>query len=142
MPTTDFQPDEAGSNPVITDESPKSRRAFASVTRELSDEDLRSAGVQKLLLDYLERAESENAGLRSFREKFYQAQTRIGVLEAKTAANRASDVVSLACITIGAAALGYAPSLTSTALGGYISVLFGAVLIIAGIAAKVIREWN
>jgi hypothetical protein len=35
------------------------RQAFRDLRRQLTDEDLGSAGVQKLLLDELERAESQ-----------------------------------------------------------------------------------
>lgn len=140
MPNPDAQPDEAGSKPITGDETPKSHRAFSRLKRELSDEELGSPGVQKLLLDYLAQADEENATLKSYRDKFHDADKRNGVLEEKRKTNSASEAISIGSLAVGAAALGYAPSLWSTPHGGYFALAFGAVLVSVGILAKVIRR--
>jgi hypothetical protein len=140
MPSADVQPDESGSNLITSEESPKSHRAFSRLKRELSDEELSSPGVQKLLLDYLAKADDEIATLKSFRDRFYESDKRHGVLEEKLKINTSAEVISLGSLAVGSAALGYAPSLWSTAHGGPIAIAFGMVLILAGIGAKVIRR--
>jgi hypothetical protein len=141
MPPSDVQPDEVGSKPITTEDAPKSHRAFSRLKRELSDDELSSPGVQKLLLDYLAQAEDENATLKPFRDKYYDADKRNGVLEEKLKAEVAAEVLSTGTIAIGAAALVYGPSVWSTQpTTGTIAVSFGAVLTAVGIFAKVIRR--
>lgn len=140
MASIDIQPDETGSNPITTEESPKIHRAFSRLKRELSDEDLASPGVQKMLLDYVERADEENAALKKFRDKFHESDKRNGILEEKLKINAAAEALSMGSLAVGAAALGFAPSLWSTSVGGPIALTFGSVLVMVGILAKVIRR--
>jgi hypothetical protein len=136
MASSDIQPDESGSKPVTAEEAPKAHRAFSRLKRELSDEELNSSGVQKLLLDILAQAEDEIAALKSFRDKFYEADKRIGVLEAKGRVHIAAEVLSTGTIAVGAAALVYGAAQPT---GGTIWLVFGGVLTATGIAAKVIQ---
>ena len=106
----------------------------------MSDSDLKSPGAQKLLLEYLTRAEDEITVLKHFQEKYHEADKDKGVLEEKLKISRASEAISMASLATGAAALGYAPMLTSTPSGGWFAVAFGTVLVCIGIAAKVIRK--
>ena len=93
-----------------------------------------------MLLDYLAQADDENATLRSYRDRFHEADKRNGVLEEKLKINTAAEVISMGSLAVGAVALGYAPSLSSVPHGGQFAVAFGAVLIGVGILAKVIRR--
>jgi hypothetical protein len=55
----DLAPEDTGETSAPS--SPKKgRQAFKTVTRELSEEDLANPAVQKLLLDDLDRLETEN----------------------------------------------------------------------------------
>ena len=133
------QPEEMGSKPIAADDAPKSHRAFSRLKRELSDEDLNSPGVQKLLLDYLERAEEENASLKSVLEKYHEADKKNVVLEQKLRTNTAAEVMSTGCVAIGAAALVYVPVVWPSQPTGSIALFFGIIVTALGIAAKVIR---
>lgn len=138
MPINENQPDETGAEPV-TANAPKSRRALSHLKRELTDEELGSSGVQKMLLEMLERAEEENIDLKSFREKYYQLDKQLGVMQEKLKVAIASEVVSMGSLAIGAAALAYAPSLWASQPSGWIVLASGVVLTVVGIVAKVIR---
>lgn len=140
MQSMDTQPNEVGSRPITVEEAPKSHRAFSGLKRELSDEELSSPGVPKLLLDYLAEANNDNATLKSFRDRFHEADKRNGVLEEKLKINAAAEAISMGSLAVGAGAMGYAPSLWSTPHGGPIVLTFGAILTIIGILAKVIRR--
>lgn len=83
MPIEDVQPDEAGSKPIIAEDAPKSRSALSRLKRELSDEELKEPGVQKMLLDSLFRAEEDNARLMSLRDKYHEADKQNCVLNEK-----------------------------------------------------------
>lgn len=140
MPIDDIQPDEAGSKPVVpTEDVPKARSALSRLKRELSDEELGQPGVQKLLLDYLFRAEEENATLRSIREKYHEADKENGILREKLKTGNAMDLISIGTLTIGGVVLGSATSVWASQPTGWIALLVGVALIVLGIVAKAVR---
>lgn len=140
MPPSDAQPDEVGSKPIESEEAPKAHRAFSRLKRELSDDDLNAPGVQKMLLESLAQAEEETTALKSFRDKYYEADKRNAVLEEKRNVDVAAEVLSTGTIAIGAAALVYGACDWSHQPNAEIAVALGAVLTLVGILAKVIRR--
>ena len=114
MATSDAQPDESGSKPVTVEDAPKTHRAFSRLKRELTDEDLKSPGVQKLLLDYVAQADDEVSALKPFREKYHESDKQNGVLQEKLRTNRAFDAISTGTLAIGGAAVGYAEGVNKT----------------------------
>lgn len=116
------------------------RKALSSARRELSEKELSSSAVQKLLLDEIDRLEDENVELSGYRGRFYEVDKKAAVLEQKGKISIAYEVISLACITIGAAALGYAPAVWANQPTGYISIAFGLVLVVCGIVAKAVKS--
>lgn len=138
MSVADIQPDEAGAKPSAPP-TQKTRKALSNLKRELTDEELGSTGVQKLLIDEVEKTSEENSELRGFREKFHEIDKKCEVLAAKQKTAISIEIISMACLAVGAAALGFAPSLWPHQPAGWISIAFGAVLLILGAAAKAIR---
>jgi hypothetical protein len=132
------QPDEHGAQPI---EAPvfKTRKALARVPRELSQEDLATPGVQKMLIEELERAEEDVSELKAFRDKFHVADKDLAVTKQKVKGWTAMEMISTACIAVGAAAFAYAPEAAKTPSGGWIAAGSGAVLMVIGIIAKAIR---
>lgn len=116
------------------------RRAFASSHRELSDKELLSPAVQKLLLDEIDRLEGDNAELGGYRSRFHDADKKAAVLQQKQAISIAHEIISLSCITVGGAALGYAPSVWTSQPTGGIALAFGVVLVFGGIVAKAVKS--
>jgi hypothetical protein len=138
MASDEVQPDEAGAHPVSS-LAPKSRRALSRLKRELTDEELSSPGVQKLLLDALEQAVEENGELRCFRDKYYESDKQNGVLREKFKTHVAVEALSLGSLSIGAAAIVYAPIAWPHQPDGWVSLGFGIALTIVGVVAKVVR---
>ena len=138
MSVSQPQPDERGALPV---DAPlfKSRKALARVSRELTQEDLGTAGVQKMLVEELDRAEEEVTELRGLREKFHAADKELAVTKQKVKGWSAMEMISTACIAAGAAAFAYAPEAAHSTYGGWVAVAFGVVLTAIGITAKAIR---
>ena len=136
--THDQVPEDTGDAPGLSQK--KGQRAFQKITRELSDDDLANPAVQKILLDEKEQLEVENTELRSYREQFHLADKRVAVLEEKDKTYVAAEIVSGICLTVGAAMLGYAPSLWKFQPSGWLISVFGAVLIIGGVVAKVVKR--
>ncbi len=59
------------------------RQVFRNIRRQLTDEDLASPGVQKLILDELELAEADCEFLESYVERYHDADKRAAILEEK-----------------------------------------------------------
>jgi hypothetical protein len=131
----DFAPEETGATPVAGQE-PKSRKTFARIKVELSAEELASPGVQKMIVEELGRSQEAIASLECYRDKFYAADKELGIQVEKHKKNVALEIISGGTLTVGAAAIGYAPSLTSLPFAGYIAVSFAVVLILIGVIAK------
>ncbi|QFY43628.1 hypothetical protein F6R98_14180 [Candidatus Methylospira mobilis] len=123
--------------PVVKGSS--SRKSFAKLRRELSDEELSSPAVQRMLIDEIERLDSERIELASFRTKFHDSDKRAAILEERFKSKVSIEIIHVACITVGAGALGYAPSIWQTQPTAWMATIFGVVLIVAGLAAKAVK---
>ena len=137
--------DNADQEPEATKEAassyvPKGRRSFAKMRRELSEEELSTPAVQKLLIDETERLETENRTLAEFRDNYHRADKRVAILEEERKKSVAQEIIFGVCLAVGAAALGYAPSVWSEQPTGWIFLVFGFILIICGIASKVVKR--
>lgn len=138
MAVEDVQPEDTGAVAAPAPVS-KVRRALSSLKRELTDDELASTGTQKMLLEELERLTEENSVLGSFRSLFHEADKNVAILSEKQKKNISFEIISGACLAIGAASLGYAPSVWDYPPSGPILIAFGVVLTIGGVVAKAIR---
>ena len=141
MAINELQPDDAGATPAVPQHN-KSRRAFSRLKRELTDEELGSPGAQKMLLEELERLGEDNSVLQSYRDKFYDCDKHLTVANAKLKRTIGMEILSGGCVAIGAAAMGYAPAVWTSQPTGWISLVFGAVVTVVGIAAKAMTYEN
>lgn len=131
----DVEPQETGEGtPQHATKGTSGRKSFAKLRRELSDEELSSPAVQRMLLDEIERLDAEREELVSFRKKFHDSDKRAAILEEKFKTKISIEIIHLACMTVGAAAIGYAPSQK-----GLTAWIFGGILIVAGIVARVVK---
>lgn len=136
----DVEPQEVAEGaPQLASKGTSSRKSFLKLRRELSDEEASSPAVQRMLLDEIERLDAERGELASFRNKFHESDKRAAILEEKFRGKISTEIIHVACITVGAAALGYAPSIWQTQPMAWMSTIFGVVLIIAGLAAKAVK---
>lgn len=119
----------------------KGRKAFSKLRRELTDEELSSPAVQRMLLDDIERLEKETEKLGGYQDRYYVAETKAAVLNEKLKVNVAHDVIFGVCLTVGSAIVGFAPSLwLPDKPYGWIAIGLGMSLIIGGIASKVVKR--
>lgn len=140
MTSIEIQPDELGAEPVSTG-APKTRRALSRLKRELSEEELGTTGVQKMLVAEVERLDEENGALVEFRDKYYDLKADLAVAKQKENQGQAAEVISSACIALGGAALGYVPAVWGNQrLSAVLAIVIGLVLIVAAIVAKVVRR--
>src|SRR4051794_275993 len=105
-PLPETQPDESGAQPVAAPTS-KSRRALSRLKRELTEEELATSGVQKMLLEEIERVQEEVNELRLLQAQYHTADKAVAVLTEKLRTKLGAEIISAACLTVGAAAIGY-----------------------------------
>jgi hypothetical protein len=118
----------------------KGRRSFSRARRELTDEELGHPAVQKMMMDELDRLDGENGELKLYVEKFHGADKNSAILSEKLKKENAREIVFGAMMTIGAAAIGFAPTAGANGSPNYIILTFGAILVAAGIASKVVTK--
>ena len=131
MATSEALPHTAGTVPG----KGKGRQALSKVRRELSEEESSSPAVQRMLLDDLERLETEASELREFKDRFHATDKDAAVLRQRLRASGARD----GSLAVGAALIGLAPSLWPHPPIGWIVVGLGVVLIVLAVAK---RSWS
>ncbi len=133
----DVEIDVEPSNDEGTSHIKSSRKAFSKLATELTDEELNSPGVQKMLLAEINRLESTVIYTEKFKDKFHEADKDRAVLKEKEKTFIFSEILYSVCLTLGAALIGISPSLkTSPILIGAIGVL----LVIGAVFAKVVKK--
>lgn len=137
----DVEPsDSSAATVTIAPKGNSGRRSFSNLRRELTDEELTSAAVQRMLLDELERLDRECGDLSSVREKFHTCDKRVGVLEERFKAKVSLEIMHVTCFLISGSALGYGTSnWGAQPTVSLLALIFGGVLAIAGVVAKVIK---
>lgn len=125
---------------AILEELPKGRRSFAKMRRELTEEELSTPAVQKILMDDIERLESENEFLTEYKDKYHEADKLAAILKEREKRNIAMEIVHGVGLTVGAVLVSSAlPTWESQPLG-WILLICGAGLFIGSIIAKVVTR--
>lgn len=93
----------------------RGRSAFASISRQVTDDDLAHSGVQRVLLDYMDQLVEETDELRSYRDRYHAADKEAAIVKTQLAESRQrkkmEELLGGIGLTIGGALLGIAPSL-------------------------------
>ena len=131
----DIAPEDPGdgtSSPIR-----KGRSAFKNLRRELTEDELASPAIQRMLIDEIERLEEENIDLKEAQNLYHEADKRSAVLEEKLKDRLGQEIMYGSCLAVGAAAMGYAPAIWGPGrLTGLIFIALGAILIIAVIISR------
>jgi hypothetical protein len=115
------------------------RQAFRDIRRQLQEADLASPGVQKLLLDDLERAEAHNNILEGYIERYHQADKRAAVLEERLKSEKTIEIMFGVGISVGSALVGAAPSFWEQPhYAGPVVLSLGGLLIVGSIFARIV----
>lgn len=128
------------SQPLTTAPPSGRRLAFGEIKRQLSDEDLKSPGVQKLLLDDLERAESECEIMQGYIERYHDADKRAAVLEERVRSGTAIEIMFGVGVGLGGTIMGLAPMFWSDQPKGYIALIIGGLLICGASIARMVKR--
>lgn len=131
---------EGGSAGIAGLPEPKGRRVtFGKVRRELSEEELSSPGVQKMLLDELDRMNGAEEELKICIGNLHEKSTLLAVSEEKLKTHHAFDVLSSGTIAAGSLIFGAAFSIKDAGNLVIILIILSILLVAIGIVAKVMR---
>ncbi|WP_175127813.1 hypothetical protein [Achromobacter piechaudii] len=140
---SDVEPEEpsARETAVPVSKGTSGRKSFSNLRRELSDEELSSPAIQRMLLDEIERLDSECGDLRVSRENFHRCDKRVGILEERFRTKVSLEIMHVTCFLLSGSAFGYAASnwTSPPTIVSVLALIFGGVLAIAGIVAKVVK---
>jgi len=126
-------------NPPTTATSGK-RLVFREIRRQMSDADLASPGVQKLLLDELERAEDTCENLQGYVDRYHEADKRAAVLDEKLRTQNAVEIFFAVGLAMGGAIVGLAPFFWDEPGKGPIVLVVGAVLIVGSCVGRIVKK--
>ena len=82
------------------------RQSFGGLRRQLSEEELSGPGVQKMLLDEIDRLDGELVQASDMAEKFHVADKDAAILRERFKSHTALELISTASLTVGSVALG------------------------------------
>lgn len=121
---------------------PQSRRpSFGGVRRQLTEVELQTPAVPKLLLDILEEAEASRDEYKSYVGAFHAADKRAAVVGEKLSASRSVDVFFGVGVGLGGAILGLAPFFWGQGtLYGVLCVIVGFGLIGGATAGRLVKQ--
>ncbi len=122
-----------------TPQHKKPRRSFGKVRRELTEEELDTSGVQKMLLDEVDRLEGVEIDLKSTSERFHGANTQLEVAKEKLKTHNSFEIISTGTVAVGSLLFGAAFNWKDDSTLFWILICLGCMLIVIGIAAKVLR---
>lgn len=133
----DQEPESIEPEEVI--KAPKKKKSLSNLRRQLNEEELKSSGVQVLLLDKIDELEEQVSEFSGFRDKFYKADKEKSVLEERMRHSIASEIMFGTALTLGALLIGLNPTYEETKFTNYLLVI-GGILIIGAILSRVVRK--
>ena len=129
------------SNPAPLTIAPTGKRqAFRDIRRQLQETELASPGVQRLLLEDLERAEGQCDILQGYVDRYHEADKRAAVLLEKVRTQTAIEIYFGVGLGVGCAIIGLAPSFWDTTSKGPITLTVGILLVIGATLGRLIKR--
>jgi hypothetical protein len=138
------QPDVEPKDPprvseTVQTKSPSNRKSFSNARRDLTEAELGTSAVQKLLLDEIDRLEEAVVDAKEVRAQFHDADKRAAVLAEKFKGKVSMEIFQIGCVTCGGILIGLSPSVWSVQHFGQIAACVGFLLVVTGIVAKALK---
>lgn len=122
----------------------KSKKAFSKISRELSEDDLKAPGTQRLLLSEIDQYEECKAQLEKYRTLYFNSIADCRVLKEQLKSNAALEITTGSIIALGPALMTLAPSIVDKDGNWYyvstIVLIIGLSLLIGGIITKMLTH--
>lgn len=116
------------------------RQAFRDIRRQLQETELANPGVQRLLLEDLERAEGQCDILQGYVARYHEADKRSAILEEKLRTQTAIEIFFGVGLGVGCMMLGLVPSIWDATFKGPVFLITGIILVVGAVGARVIKR--
>lgn len=133
MPTVDVAPDEQG---AVPEHAPQGKDALSGVDRVITLDDLQYVGVQKLVLDRLDRAERSALRLERIQGEFSQAKIDLAVANAEVGRLLNLDTMRSTMLGLGCLFVGLVPSIADKPLLATFVGIGGIAMVVVSHQAK------
>jgi hypothetical protein len=111
---------------------------YSLIKREISEEDLQSPAVQRILLGEVDKLQYRVLNLEKIEEQFHALDKKCAGLEEKIKSLTSREVLYGFCLTIGAAIIGLS-SLVWKDGYGWIAIIIGSLLVLGAVSSKLIK---
>jgi hypothetical protein len=133
MATVDVAPDELG---AVPEETPQGKDALSGVDRVITLDDLNYLGVQKLVLDRLDRAERAAVRLERLQSEFAQARIELAIAKAEVERLLDVDTMRSTLLGVGCLFVGLVPSIIDKPVLASFVAVGGIAMIVVSHNAK------
>lgn len=134
-------PEKAGANVVETEnQSIVPNSPYSGIRREISEEDLSSPPVQRILLGEVDKLQNKVEKLELIELQFYAIDKKAAILEEKLKAVKLHEFLYSICLAIGSAVIGLSSVIWDSGYG-WIAIVIGAILVVTGIVSRGIK-WH
>ena len=139
---------EVKNAPIAIPNSP-----YSNIKREITEEDLKSPAVQRILLGEVDKLENRNLELENvlnnsiskysnLQDNFHEIDKQKSILEEKLKTHKSQEILYSFCLTSGSILIGLAKLVwEKDADLGALFIGIGVLLIIGGIISKAVK-WN
>lgn len=111
---------------------------YAKVQRLLSEEDMNSPAVQKLLLNENARMNKEIEKLHLVEEKYHNRDKEAAILEEKLKKTTGAEILYTVCTGGGSALVGFSKAFWDN--NGWVLLVMGFVFVICGLVFKFVKR--
>ena len=141
MSNSNIPDSDSGSTPVITGDNNKSASKFPKISRDITDQELKtSSGARKLLLMDLDRLYRENDELNHYKDDFYRIDKDYAVMQVQIDDVKSRRFLSDAAKMAGSIIIGLIPSMGGKLSGWVIFTI--TVVAIAFIVAAFVSQYH
>lgn len=132
IPKSNLQPAEFNVKPKEKIKIPKTNKgALKKLDRQLTDDELRSIAVSKLLLDKIDTLDAEVKESKTYVENYHKLNVDCAVLKKELKIGKKFKFLNESCLTIGGALFGLAFTFQDIILRA-IMILFSLILVFIG----------
>lgn len=128
---------DTGSIKVPTDSNiPTS--PYSLINRQISETDLQSPAVQRILLGEVDKLQYRVMTLERIEEQFHAVDKKCAVLEEKIKALASREILYSFCLTIGAIIIGLSSIVWNEGYG-WVAIIIGSSLVVGAVLSKLIK---
>lgn len=120
--------------------TPKGTQFLKKGYRDLDESELATPAAVRFLLADIDRLNGEVSELKPFRDRSFQLEKAVAILEEKTKSTLSFEILSAAGLAIGAAMVGYSRYLWDSSPTGYFALGVGLLLMAGGLVARLVKK--